>query len=161
MRPPNKHERLISRLFPWRQATKHTNPRFQHSGGSGRDSYGGGCDPVVRRLRPGRTQTVTWSKLSGKTSKFSCPILGQSINRVRGADGIHSRTSTRNHIHSSGTVLVTRENRQLLQGCSDNMQPHQLPLDSVSWRLYLIKPQSSHIIQRMPPICLFSWTRLL
>ena len=33
-------------------------------------------------------------------------------------------------------------------GCSDNMQPHQLPLDSVSWRLYLIKPQSSHIIQR-------------
>ena len=24
------HERLISRLSPWRQATKHTNPRFQH-----------------------------------------------------------------------------------------------------------------------------------
>ena len=30
VRPPNKHERLISRLSPWRQATKHTNPRFQH-----------------------------------------------------------------------------------------------------------------------------------
>ena len=29
VRPLNKHERLISRLSPWRKATKHTNPRFQ------------------------------------------------------------------------------------------------------------------------------------
>ena len=98
--------------------------------------------------------TVTRSKLSGKTSKFSCPILGQSINRVRGADGIHSRTSTRNHIHSSGTGTgtVTRENRQLLQGCSDNMQPDQLPLDSVSWRLY----DKTAVVPHSTAVCLLS-----
>ena len=30
MRPPNKHERLISRLSPWRKTTKYTNPSLTH-----------------------------------------------------------------------------------------------------------------------------------